>query len=84
MAALLLVVTGLHVAVSFPLSCYSGHVLEHRFRLSTQGFGSWLWRYVKRNLVAAALSLVLVLGLYWLIWIVGAWWWWRRPGRSSW
>ncbi len=75
LVAMLLVVTGLHVAVSFPLSCYSGHVLEHRFRLSTQGFGSWLWRYVKRNLVAAGLSLVLVLGLYWLIWTVGAWWW---------
>ncbi len=75
LVAMVLVVTGLHVAVSFPLSCYSGHVLEHRFRLSTQSFGSWLWRYVKRNLVAAALSLVLVLGLYWLIWTVGAWWW---------
>jgi STE24 endopeptidase len=75
LVAMVLVVTGLHVAVSFPLSCYSGHVLEHRFRLSTQSFGSWLWRYVKRNLVAAALSLVLVLGLYWLIWITGALWW---------
>jgi STE24 endopeptidase len=75
LAALLLVVMGLHVAVSFPLSCYSGHVLEHRFRLSTQTFGAWLWRYLKRNLLAVGLSLLLALGLYWLIWTVGAWWW---------
>ncbi len=62
----------IHVAVSFPLSFYSGHVLEHRFQLSTQTFGRWLWRYAKRNLLAVAFSLVLVLGLYWLIWTTGA------------
>ena len=68
LAALFLVVMGIHIAVSFPLSFYSGHVLEHRFQLSTQTFGRWLWRYVKRNLLAVAFSLALVLGLYWLIW----------------
>jgi STE24 endopeptidase len=73
--ALFLVITGLHIAVSFPLSFYSGHVLEHKFGLSAQGFGGWLWRYVKHNLLSLALSLGMVLGLYWLIWTArGAWW----------
>ncbi|MEN6448854.1 MAG: M48 family metallopeptidase [Thermoguttaceae bacterium] len=75
LAALFLIVMGLHVVISFPLSFFSGHVLEHRFRLSTQTFGAWLWRYVKRNGLAVALMLALVVGLYWLIWLVGAWWW---------
>ena len=75
LAALLLVVMAIHVAVSFPLSFYSGHLLEHRFQMSTQTFGRWLWRYVKRNVLALAFSLVLVLALYWLIWTWGRWWW---------
>ncbi|MCE5268106.1 MAG: M48 family metallopeptidase [Planctomycetaceae bacterium] len=75
LAVLFLIVMGLHVAVSFPLSFLSGHVLEHRFGLSRQTFGAWLWRYAKRNVLAVGLMLVLLLGLYWMIWIVGPLWW---------
>lgn len=80
LAALFLIVTGLHIVVSFSLSFYSGHVLEHKFQLSTQSFGRWLWRYVKRNLLSTALSLCVVLGLYWLIWTLGGWWWLAATG----
>jgi len=75
LVALFLIVMGLHVCVSFPLSLYSGHVLEHRFGLSNQTFGGWLWRYAKRNALALALGVPLMLGLYWLIWTTGAYWW---------
>ena len=75
LAALFLVVMAIHVAVSFPLSFYTGHLLEHQFNMSTQTFGRWLWRYLKRNLLAVAFSMALVLGLYWLIWLTGGWWW---------
>ncbi len=75
LAALFLIVTTVHICVSFLLSYYSGHVLEHRFGLSTQTFGRWLWRYTKRNVLAVALGLVMVLGLYWLIWTTGPYWW---------
>lgn len=80
LTALFLIVTALHIVVSFSLSFYSGHVLEHKFQLSTQSFGRWLWRYAKRNLLSMALSLVVVLGLYWLIWTLGAWWWLAATG----
>ncbi|MGA2061891.1 MAG: M48 family metallopeptidase [Thermoguttaceae bacterium] len=72
---LFLLLTAGHIAVSFPLSFYSGHVLEHRFSLSTQTFAGWLWRYVKRNLLGLALGAVLILGLFWLIWTTGPIWW---------
>jgi len=75
LAVMLLIVVGLHIVVSFPLSFYSGHVLERRFGLSNQTFGRWLWRYIKRNLLAVAFGLGLFVGLFWLIWLTGAWWW---------
>ncbi|MCD4727475.1 MAG: M48 family metalloprotease, partial [Pirellulales bacterium] len=37
-------------------------------------------RYVKRNLLSTALSLCVVLGLYWLIWTLGGWWWLAAAG----
>jgi STE24 endopeptidase len=73
--ALLAAVTLFHVVVSFPLSFYSGYVVEHRFGLSTQRLAGWLWRYAKRNALAVGFSALLVLGLYWLIWTTGRWWW---------
>ncbi len=77
---LFLLVTAGHIVVSFPLSFYSGHILEHQFKLSTQTFAAWLWRYAKRNLLALALGAVLMLGLYWLIWTTGAIWWLAAAG----
>ncbi len=68
---LFLMVTALHVAVSFPLSFYSGYVLEHRFQLSTLSLAGWLWRYAKRSLLARGLRTGHDQGLYWLIWTTG-------------
>jgi len=75
LVVLLLIVIGLHVVVSFPLSYYTGHVLEHRYGLSRQTFAAWLWRYAKRNALAVAFALVVFLGLYWIVWTIGAYWW---------
>ncbi|HEX3727256.1 MAG TPA: M48 family metalloprotease [Pirellulales bacterium] len=75
LALIYLITTIAHVCVSFPLSLYSGHTLEHRFALSRQSLGRWMARYAKRNLLTLGLGLVLFVGLYWVIWLVGAWWW---------
>ena len=34
-----------------------------------------MWRYAKRNLLAAALGAALMLGLFWLVWTTHGWWW---------
>lgn len=74
--ALIFVITTLgHVAISFPLSFYSGYTLEHRFGLSRQTLGKWFGQYAKRNALGLGFGLVLVLGLYGVIWATGAWWW---------
>jgi len=75
LAVLFLLVFAAHLAVSFSLSFYSGHVVEHRFGLSNQTFRAWLWRYVKRMLLGGALSLAMFVGLFWVIWTAGPYWW---------
>ena len=64
-----------NLIVSFPFSFYSGHILEHRYSLSRQSFGAWLWRYIKWRALEIAFIIVLVPGLYWIIWLTGPWWW---------
>ncbi len=75
LAILFVIITAMHIGVSFPLSLYSGHTLEHRFGLSTQTFAAWLRRYIKRNLLAGAFGVVMMVGLYWVIWLTGPYWW---------
>ena len=70
-----LIIIGLHFLVSFPLSYYSGHIVEHRFGLSRLTFGGWLWRWFKRAILAVVFGLVMYLGLFWLIHWTGPWWW---------
>ncbi len=70
-----LILTGLHVLVSLPLSYYSGHVLEHQYQLSRQSSPRWLWRYVKRHLLTLVFGSLTTLGLYWIIWLCGPSWW---------
>ncbi len=69
------IVTGLHALASFPISFYSGHVVEHRYGLSRQSFGRWFSRYLKRNSLAFAFGLLLFEGLYAIIWYTQSWWW---------
>ena len=75
LAALYLVVFALHVVVSFPLSFFTGHVLEHRHGMSTQSFRQWLVRYGKRLGLGAALALAMFVALFWVIWLCGPYWW---------
>ena len=75
LALLFGIVTGLHVLVSFPISFYSGHVLEHRYGLSRQSFGRWFSRYLKRNSLTLVFGLLLFQGLYAIIWYTQSWWW---------
>ncbi|HTU27663.1 MAG TPA: M48 family metallopeptidase [Pirellulales bacterium] len=72
---LFLITTAIHLAVSFPLSCYSGFWLEHRFGLSRLTLGGWLWRYTKVHLLSTLFGGLLLWALYAVIWTAGGWWW---------
>lgn len=58
-----------------PLDFYSGYVLEHRYQLSNQTLGGWLWKRGKGYAVGGVLGLIFIAGLYWLLWLTGPWWW---------
>jgi STE24 endopeptidase len=63
------------------LDFWSKFILEHRFKLSNQTFRAWVWRQLKGYLVAGVLGLVLLLGLYFILWQTGwAWWLWATGG----
>lgn len=75
LGVLYLIVMLLHECLSFPLSYYAGYVVEHRFGLSNQTFRAWLWKHVKSYALALAFGWLLFTGLFWVIWLSGAWWW---------
>ncbi len=58
-----------------PLDFYSGFILEHRYHLSNQTIGGWLWKRLKGYLVGGVFGLILIYGLYCLLWLTGDWWW---------
>jgi STE24 endopeptidase len=67
--------------LTLPLDFWSGYILEHRYHLSTQSLGDWIWRQIKGYLVGAPIGLVFLLGLYGLLWYSGPWWWlWAAAG----
>jgi STE24 endopeptidase len=70
--ALLGVLSGI---VSFPLSFYSGFVLEHRYNLSNQSLLQWLWEQVKAFLVSIPIAVPLVLLFYFFLRVYQALWW---------
>jgi STE24 endopeptidase len=61
--------------VTFPLRVMSGYILEHRYRLSNQRIGQWMWERLKGSLVGALIGLPLVLGLYVSLRMLGHLWW---------
>jgi STE24 endopeptidase len=67
--------------VTLPLDFWSKFILEHRYQLSNQTFAGWVWRQIKGYLVGGVIGLLLLLGLYFILWTTGdAWWLWATGG----
>jgi STE24 endopeptidase len=67
--------------LTLPIDFWSGYILEHRYQLSNLTFRRWVWRRVKGWLVGGPIGLLLLLGLYALLWYSGPWWWlWAAAG----
>ena len=59
----------------FPLSILSGFIIEHRFGLTDQRLGSWLWERIKSLLVSTPLMLVIIIIFYALLRRFPETWW---------
>lgn len=62
-------------ACMFPVSYYSGHVLEHHYELSNETFGDWLSDFIKSLLIDLILATVLFSVIYALLRWLPVWWW---------
>ena len=74
LATIILTVFGLHILVSLPLSFYGGFILEHKYNLSRQTFGAWLWKKVKIWILTGLMECALMSGMFLLIKYLGIWW----------
>src|SRR5581483_4322983 len=67
--------------LTLPLAFWSSYVLEHRYGLSNQTLGGWLWKRAKGYLVGGVIGLIFLYGLYAVLWLTGPWWWlWATAG----
>jgi STE24 endopeptidase len=61
--------------ISLPIDFWSSFVLEHRYGLSTQSFGRWVWQRAKSMLLMVPFGAGALYAGYALIWYTGHWWW---------
>lgn len=69
------IIGGLDMIIMFPISWYSGYYLEHKFDLSNQTFGQWVWEKTKGMLVSIPIALVLLVIFYALLKNFATYWW---------
>lgn len=61
--------------VTLPLQYYSGFFLEHKYGLSNQSLGAWMWEGLKGMSVAVPIITPLILAFYYCIRTFGSLWW---------
>ncbi|MFO7992378.1 MAG: M48 family metalloprotease [Thermoplasmata archaeon] len=61
--------------VGFPISYYSGYVLEHRYDLSNQNFFQWLKDQLKSFVISVLISTPIIAGVFYLGSTYPEWWW---------
>jgi STE24 endopeptidase len=71
----ILVVGFVSSVLSFPLSYYSGFYLEHKYNLSNQTIGKWIWENFKGLLVSLIIGIPILLLFYFSLNQFGDNWW---------
>ncbi len=71
----LLAITTIETIATFPLSFYSSYIIEHRYNLSNQTVGAWLWERVKGLLIGTPLLVGGIVLLYYCLKEFGEVWW---------
>ena len=71
----ILVVGFVGSVLSFPVSYYSSFYLEHKYNLSNQAFGKWIWENFKGLLVSLTIGIPILLLFYFSLNQFGDNWW---------
>lgn len=73
---MLVLIVGIISAILFsPLSYYTGYYLEHKYNLSNQTFGKWIWEGAKGAFVGIILGIPVLAAFYFVIRKFGIMWW---------
>jgi STE24 endopeptidase len=59
----------------FPVNFYSQYLLEHKYNLSNQSIGKWLWENVKGLLLSVVIGVPVLLIFYFTMNVYGSLWW---------
>lgn len=63
--------------ILLPFSFISGYLIEHRFQLSNQSFGAWLWEQTKQILISYPVMLMILVIFFTLLkYSPENWWFW--------
>ncbi len=69
-------VLGIFSSVLFsPLNYYTGFYLEHKYNLSNQTFGKWIWEGIKETLIGSVIGIPILLLFYFVLKSFGMMWW---------
>lgn len=61
--------------IFFPVNFYTGFYLEHKYNLSNQTFGKWIWEGLKGLLIGSVIGIPIILVFYYVIKNFGSIWW---------
>lgn len=61
--------------IFLPVNFYSSYYLEHKYKLSNQTIGKWVWENLKGLFVSSLIILPLLLFFYFVLNKYGDWWW---------
>ncbi len=61
--------------LTLPLGFTSGFIIEHRYNLSNQTFGRWVWERVKGLMISAPIGILVLLILFFFLTHWGDLWW---------
>jgi STE24 endopeptidase len=64
----------------FAFDYLAGYRLEHKYNLSTETFGGWLWRHTKSITLSGLLLGVMIVVLYSAMWHLKYWYFWCWAG----
>jgi STE24 endopeptidase len=61
--------------LSLPVSFVSGYIVEHRYGLSNQSVGQWVWEHAKATMISAPLLIGVSLVVFACLRTYGSFWW---------
>ncbi len=71
----ILAITIILQLIELPLSFYFGYIYEHKYKLSNQSIGGWIWDYTKSSIIGFIFAVIIDSVIFALIIYSPTYWW---------